>query len=378
MKYKPNLFPILLFCCIAIAFGGCEKDLIQVDIDTELERLFNEYQLPSLAAGVFTEDGMQWATYLGYADISQAVEADEETIYHIASISKVVIATAILQLEEQGRLSLDEDVNAYLPISFRHPDFPDIPITPRMLLTHTAGLVKPGTYNSQQGMWNPFPPDEGPAPSIWVPEFLTPSGANYDPNLWLSVPPGTHEVYSNVGICVAAYLVEALSGMEFRAYCKAHIFDPLEMNSTSYNYGDLNQEKIALLYDNRGHGTPHLDDRVYAAGGVKSTVNDLMRFALCYLHKGVYAGERILSETSIDQLLALHNPASGRCLAWQAYGGGWFGHLGGLELGAATTLFIHPERKVGFIIFTNAHEGVVNPGGAIFDVIKQKANAFLE
>ncbi|NND07768.1 MAG: beta-lactamase family protein [Saprospiraceae bacterium] len=367
---------ITLSACIILA--GCQKEAIRIDIDAKLEQLYITGNLPSLSTCIFNEDGIQWQRHLGYADQEKRIEVDGETMYHIGSISKLFIVTAIMQLEEQGLLHLDEDINNYLPILFRHPQFPDIPITARMLLTHTSGLSKPGMFNSQNGMWNPFEADMGPPPSEWVPQYLITNGGNFDSHLWQLTEPGTFENYSNIGTCVAAYIVEELSGQDFRTYCKEHIFIPLNMHSTSYNYADLDRDGIALLYDKQGKASTHFDNRVYAAGGIKSTLEDLSYFALCYLNDGTYDGTRIIHEASVRSALEIQNMASGKCLLWNEYLGGWYGHTGGLELGTATTLFIHPDTKIGFIIFTNTHDGIVNPGGEIFWLIKNKTSEYLK
>lgn len=365
---------------IVIAFFlqyGCQKETTQKNVDDEIDQVYNNSYLPSLSACVFTENGIEWEKYLGYADLVKGIEVTEETVYHIGSISKLFVVTAIMQLEEQGKLNLDDDINTYVPINFRNPYFPENPITIRMLLTHTASMVKPGTYNSLNGMWNLFDPDMGPPPSEWVPEFLIPNGINYDVNLWLHNQPGDYEVYSNIGACVAAYVVEELTQKNFREYCKQNIFIPLEMNSTSYNYADLNWDKIAVMYSKSGNGSNYLDNRVYPSGGAKSTLIDLSHFAICYMNKGIYNGTRILTDESVNKILEIQNQASGKCLMWNIYFGDWYGHTGGLELGTATTLTIHLESKTGLIIFTNAHEGTVNPGGEIYWLIRQKANEYI-
>lgn len=377
MNNNINIY-IAIALSISLLLYGCHKEITKKNLDAEIEQVYNNSNLPSLSACIFKENGIKWEKYLGYADLAKGIEASEETVYHIGSITKLFIVTAIMQLEEQGKLDLDEDINTYVPINFRHPDFPEIPITTRMLLTHTAGIVKPRTYNSLNGMWNLFDPDMGPPPSEWVPQYLIPDGINYDANLWLLNRPGEYEIYSNIGACVAAYIVEELTQKNFREYCKENIFIPLEMNSTSYNYADLEWDKIAIMYDKSGYGSEYLDNRVYASGGAKSTLEDLSHFAICYMNKGVYNGTRILKDESVNKILDIQNQASGKCLIWNIYFGDWYGHTGALELGTSTTLTIHVESKTGLIIFTNALEGTVNPGGEIYWLIRQKANEYFD
>ena len=376
MSFKINRTRTYIIMGI-ILLSGCEKDVILHDIETALPQLMEDYGLPSLAACVIREDSIVWSKNYGFSDRENAAMADEGTIYHIGSISKLFIATAIMQLVEAGEIDLGEDISNYLPADFRHPGFPDIPITTRMLLTHTAGLAWPQSYNGENGMWNQFAPDQGPPPNEWVPRFLIPPGEHYDATLWKSVRPGSYEFYSNIGSCVAAYIVEAVSGENFRDYCRDYIFGPLNMQHTSYYYADLEQDRIAVMYSRQNAGSNYFDNRIYPSGGAKTTVRDLSLFARCYLNKGMLNGQRILSERSVDRILEIQNPASGRCLIWKAMHDGWFGHTGGLLLGTSTSMFIHPDTGRGIIVFTNTHSGAVTPGGEVFSIIRQKANEYL-
>ncbi len=363
---------------VILLLTSCENDLLQPDTERELQRMMQENDLPSLTACVINKDSIVWSQIYGYSDIENQKNATEETIYHIGSISKLIVVTAIMQLEEQGKINLDADINTYLPIAIRHPDFPDIPITIRMLLTHRAGLSWPQSYDGEQGMWNQFEPDEGPSPSEWVPQFLTPAGVYYDRYLWKPIKPGDYEYYSNIGICIVAYILEQISEQNFREYCKQHIFIPLNMLNTSYNYADISWDNLAVLYDYQNRPNYYFDNRIYASGGVKTTIQDLSRFAICYMNKGTLNDHQILKESSVDKILEIQNQASGRCLVWKANFGDWFGHTGGLLLGTATTLEIHPKSKTGIIIFTNTPTGLVLPGGDIYWLVRQKANEFFE
>lgn len=376
MNFKRTFIWVILIAAPVI-FSSCEKEVILHDVETELPQLLTASNLPSFSACIVKDDTIVWSEFYGYSNKDNGTAADEETMYHIASISKLFIVTSIMQLEEQGKINLDEDVNTYLPFDLRHPDFPDVPITTRMLLTHAAGLSWPQSYDGEQGMWNQFEPDQSPPPGEWVPEFLIPSGQNYDPDLWKPVRPGAYEFYSNIGICIAACLLEEISGRNFREYCRDFIFTPLGMYSTSYNYADLDWDKIAVMYDNQGNGTTYFDNRVYAGGGVKSTLRDMGRFAMCIMNKGELYGQRILKESTVNKMLEIQNQASGLCLTWESFTGNWFGHTGGLVLGTASNFMIHPESKTAMIIFTNSHSGLILPGGDIYWLIKQKANEYI-
>jgi CubicO group peptidase (beta-lactamase class C family) len=377
MNFKLSSAISLVFVVLTITSSGCEKEVQDHNTENEIKRLIEDNNLPSLCAAIVSQDSIVWSFYSGYRDILAGKTVDEESIYHIGSISKVFVVTALMQLEEQGRINLDEDVSNYLAIDLRNPIYPEIPITTRMLLTHMAGLAWPKSYNSMNGMWNNFDRDQGPPPLEWVPQYLIPSGISYDRTLWKSAEPGKYEFYSNIGICVAAAIIEKITGQNFREYCRQNIFLPLGMNASSYNYADLNLDQIAFCYENRGRYTEYFDNRIYSSGGAKSTIPDLLKFARCYLNKGRLNSYQMLRDSTVEKILSIENPASGRCLVWEAYHGGWFGHAGALDIGTSTILAIHPENNLAIVLFTNTKSNLVAPGGEAYNLVKQKAHEYM-
>jgi len=371
MNFKKINCQTLIITIAAVFLFACEKDVPKDDIDVEIQKVMVEKDLPSISACVIKDNTIVWKKSYGYSDKENQIEATDETIYHVASISKLFIATAVMQLEEQGEINIDEDINNFIPISIRNPNFPDEPITARMLLTHTSGIAWPQYYYEALGLWEHFDPDQAPAPSEWVPQFLVPSGEYYNPNIWKKTKPGEFQLYSNIGSNVLAYIVEQISGQNFREYCMDHIFIPLSMHNTSYNYADLDLSKIAVLYHDNNSIQPPFDDRIYASGGLKTTIQDLSRFMIAYLNGGVLDGQRILKEITVDKMLEIQNEISGVCLIWQLSLGGWVGHIGGMD-GAASTSEIHPKSKTGLIIFCNKHSNAVYQGHEIYWIIKQK------
>ncbi len=376
MNFSQTINRALLFA-VTVLLLGCEKEVQVHDIDFEIQKVMAEYDLPSVSACVIKCNTIIWEKSYGYSDRENQIKATDETIYHVASISKLFIVTAIMQLEEQGKINIENDINDYLPVSIRNPYFPEIPITVKMLLTHTSGIAWPQTYEEALGLWEHFDADQAPPPSEWVPQFLIPSGAYYNPKIWKSTSPGTFELYSNIGSNVLAYIVEQVSSQNFRDYCMDHIFVPLKMQNTSYNYADLDLDKIAILYDNDNTVLQPFDDRICASGGLKTTIWDLSRFIIACINKGELDGEHILLEKTVDKMLEIQNETSGICLIWHASVGNWVGHTGGMA-GAATITEMHTGSKTGLIIFCNKHSNAVYPGHDIYGLVKQKANEFIE
>lgn len=376
MNFKPAIHIILFFVATFFLYS-CEKQVPDHDIDVEIQKVMALYNLPSVSACVIKDNNIVWQQSYGYSDKENNVKATEETIYHIASISKLFIATAIMQLVEEGNLNIDQDINGFIPVSIRNPYFPEVPITARMLLTHTSGIAWPQAYYEALGLWEHFEPDQAPYPSEWVPQFLIPGGFYYNQYSWKNNRPGSFELYSNIGSNVLAYMVEQISGQNFRDYCMDHIFVPLDMQHTSYNYADLDLSKMAILYNENNSIEPFFDDRIYASGGLKTNILDLSRFLMAYINKGELDGQRILEEITIDKMWEIQSEVSGVCLLWQASLLNRVGHTGGMA-GTATIAEINKTNNTAYIIFCNKTTNVVYQGHEIYGLVKQKANEFNE
>ena len=349
-----------------------------LNLDDEIVRRMTEYNLPSLAACIIKGDEIVWEGAYGYASLERRVPATRETVYLLASVSKLVVVTAVMQLAESGIIDIDEDINAYLPFPVMNPNYPDRKITVRMLLTHTSGITKPKTDDELPGFYDWYPADLAPSLRETMEEYLLPGGLHYVPAVWKNTMPGKREMYSNLGVSLLAYLVEFVSGEDFNSYCKNHIFLPLEMPNTSYLLRDLDASKLAAWYINSAP-IPYYTRRDYPAGQLKSSVEEFSHFLMAYMNGGEYQGQRILSESTVGQILKVQNKASGMCLIWNKMIGGWYGHSGGGN-GASTYVEFHKEDRVGLIVFANMYISSDNPlfppQGEIYSLIRQEADKY--
>jgi len=115
-----------------------------VTLDSFIVAKMEQYHFPGLAACIVKDDKIIWKNNYGYANIEQEKLVSDSTLFYIASVSKTFTATVIMQLWERGMFELDDDVNDYLSFNVRNPNHPDIPITFRMLLTHTSSISSDG------------------------------------------------------------------------------------------------------------------------------------------------------------------------------------------------------------------------------------------
>ena len=320
---------------------------------------------PSMSACIIHNTTILWKNAYGYADIDAHVPATTQTIYIVASITKTITSTALMQLHEQGLFQLDDDVNLYLPFALRNPNFPGDPITIRMILSHSSSLTTdPLAYH-----WFNFssPPPISFYPHPWLEEYLLPGGAFYTQEIWDTIhPPGAYMQYANINFDIAAYLVQLLSGQPFHDYCNDHIFTPLGMTHTSFRLSDLPIDDVAFpyLFHNRTYEKlPHYQLLHYPIGGLMTTVDDLCSFLIAHMNNGVYNNTRILANETVTLMHTIQPP--GNIYNNFHYGLGWMivekplkktvyiGHSGDIP-GTHTRMYIDQSDNNGIICFFNS------------------------
>jgi CubicO group peptidase (beta-lactamase class C family) len=222
----------------------------------------------------------------GYSDVKTEKPVDPKTtLFRPGSISKLFTWTAVMQLQEQGKLDLDRDVNAYL--DFEIPPAFGKPITLRNLMTHT-----PGFEETIKGLFVYDPKDKvtlGKALKTWTPERI--------------FPPGTVSAYSNYGAALAGYIVERVSGEKFEDYVAHHIFGPLGMSHATF----VQPLPKALAADmSSGYQDASGDPKQFEivnlapAGALSIAGDDIARFMIAHLNDGAYGGARILNTRTAE------------------------------------------------------------------------------
>jgi beta-N-acetylhexosaminidase len=278
------------------------------------------------------------------------------TMYDIASLTKVVATTTIVAKLAEGdfpvRLDLDAQVQRYLPewASGPQPEWRHR-VTVRHLLTHTSGLPPFKEY------WRSSKSKQGTLDRI----FAEP----------LDYEPGTKEVYSDLGIILMAEIIERLTGKPLDVLAGEFLFSPLAMTNTMYKppkkiWPTIAPTEIDNQYRHRLiQGEVH-DENAAAIGGVSghagvfSTAPDLASFCQMLLNGGVYAHQRILRRATIAEFTAPQQLSSGtRTLGWAVpTEGGSSGHnMGPHTFGhtgfTGTSIWIDPDRELFVILLTN-------------------------
>ena len=309
---------------------------------------------PSLTACVVNKTDVIWSNGYGYYDVANKKIPNENTVYMAGSITKSVIAIALLQLYEQGLFDLDDDINLYLPFELRNPNYPDENITFRMLMSHQSSLTEP----SYSLMYRFFLFDFS---YEWLDDFLLPVGSIYDSTVWSDSHPGEEYHYANIGYEVLGYLIEIISNQTLEEYCKYNIFQPLSMMNTSFHVADFSIENIASPYIYRLFRyipLPHYDVGIKSAGGIRTTLSDLSIYLRMHMNNGIFDNEIILNETLIDLMHTVQYPDSNYCMGWGKItdsDGVVYGGIAGGVIGSAAYMFHREIDDVGLIFFMNSN-----------------------
>ena len=350
-------------------------DLGDFFFDKKMEFFTKIAHYPSLSACVIKDEEVIWSNSYGFYDLTNNTPTSTKTIYNIGSITKTITGTALMQLWEQGLFNLDDDVNKYLPFSLRNPNFPEIPITFRMLLSHTSSL-NPDPYNYYWFNFSEDPPfDFYPYP--WLAEQLIPTGKWYNSQRWNTISkPGEQFFYANANFDIVAYLVELISGKTFITYCNDHIFSPLKMDNTGFNLSQLNINEIAIPYYYHDDGQYYQLDQIpieqltlpykywrvlqYSVGGLYTTVLDLSHFLIAHMNDGVWNNVRILQKETVNLMHSCQFESEvDYGLAWYSKQDDFFeinysGHNGGI-FGVTADMFFIPSEDIGIIYLSNSN-----------------------
>jgi CubicO group peptidase (beta-lactamase class C family) len=349
------------------------------ELETFLTQLVASHNPPGLSIVVVKDGKLVYNRAFGLADGPKQIAATPETVYHWWSMTKIVTAIAILQLQEQGRLRLDDPVTVYLPdFTVQYPAGSQ-PMTIRHLLNHSAGLADPV-----------------PAMLGWVhyqDELVDQTALlkRHLPNHQkLQFTPGSKATYTNLGYMVLGAVIEAVSGQSYEDYVTEHILRPLAMTQTGFLYTPAMRGQEASGSQPVVHlFTPLLPffldtgalirertgrvlwlNRVYIdaspPSGLIGPAPDVARLLLAYLNEGELDGVRILAPQSVALMTgASHVPGEGPNMAAYPnghHGLGWYVipesqrrrlQHDGAGPGFATTMRLYPEAELGIAILAN-------------------------
>lgn len=352
MFYK-KLLQLMAFCCVASSPALAQHAAMTT---TSLTELFDEHvvremkngDVPGAAIVVVNQGRVVFARGYGYADVGQKIPVSATTtLFRIASVSKVLTYTAVMQLVEQGKIDLDADIARYL--DFPIPAAFGQPITMRHLMSHTAGFEE-----TVQGRW------VQPGKLTSLRDYLE----QHMPKRLFA--PGTVPAYSSYGTTLAAYIVERVSGDAFVAYIEKHIFAPLGMRHSSFEQ-PLPEHPAPLLANGYATATGPAGSfdiaQVAPAASMSSSAVDMAHFMLAHLGVEPASAIPLLQPQTLATMHAVqfrHHPAApGIALGVYEMDESalrMIGHTGDIP-GFRSAMYLFPEQGTGLLILQNADAG---------------------
>jgi CubicO group peptidase (beta-lactamase class C family) len=308
-----------------------------------IHRMLRDEGVPSIAVAVAKDGRVIWEEGFGWADREARVAATEHTMYSLASISKPITATGLMQLVEAGRIDLDGPVDDYLGVAKLRGYAGDARgATVRRVANHTAGLPLHYQFYYDGGGYDIPHMDETIARYAIV--------AN---------PPGVRVQYSNLGFGILDYLVARGSGRDFGEYMRSEVFLPLGMTRTSVGIAAGLAPYASARYDMRGRRLPFYGFDHDGASAVWSSAHDLVRFGMFHLKTPVSGQKAVLRPETVDAMQVPTSPAGGP----SRYGIAWnvaaddngllrVSHSGGMP-GVSTVLNLYPTERLAVVVLAN-------------------------
>ena len=327
------------------------KKALLDSVEKFLVKGMGERGVPGFSVAIVKDRDIHWTKGFGYSNLEEKIPASSETVYRVASVSKPVIATGLLQWLDKRRFSLDDPVNVLLKNVKIKTKFDKQP-TVRNILSHTSGLpvhADPTCFEVSQ--------------TVPLEEMIRKSAITVR-------PPHEEIVYSNTAFNIVGYLVGQFAGEPYPVYMKRNVFEPLEMNSSAFEQTPEIRKKMATPYSRRKQSDPIEAVKPWyggsfpekPCGSLFSSVTDLSHFLMAQMNGGVYKRRRILKKRTLEEMHRLqasaHSSRSGYALAWKRtwhYGRLMLSHTGG-NLGWTAHVAFYSRLKLGIIILCNLND----------------------
>ena len=318
---------------------------------------------PGLAVTVLRDGEVALQRGYGYADVGSREPMTERTGVVIGSTTKALTCVAVLQLVEQGKLTLDDPIQRHIPW-FRVADGPaSARMTVRQAITHTAGLP-PSAADNTTFLFSDDDADDALERHV--------RALSETPLLW---PPGGGWLYANDGFVIAGLIIQTLSGLPYEEYMRRNVLGPLGLTHTAVGRDDKASLHVATPYDYDADGQPYpsffAHNRASAAAGAQliMSARDAGRWLRTMLDGGRVRGGRLLSSASYDELVRPQAAITDRTRvrdqdageAW--YGLGWMiGRMqgtrtishGGATITMGSQFILAPDERLGVAVVANS------------------------
>ena len=365
-----------LLCFVVFLQGTAQSN----NAEECIRSMMQQTPVAGLSVAVVKNSKIIYTHSFGSKNIETNTPLTDDCLFRIASISKSFSATAIMQLAERKKLSLDEDISNLAGFKIRNPKFPETVITLRMAMSHRSSI------NDSEG--------------YFTLDAINPAKNKNWAKCYNNYEPGMGYMYCNLNYNLIGTIIEKISGERFDQYVKHHILDPMKLYggycvdsldkarfATIYEYDDSLREFIAspAAYAPRseeiknytmGYSTPLFSP----TGGMKISAQDLAIYMTMHMNRGKYKGKRIISKKSTRQMQTKLSDEEGYGLALMTTdkliaGKTMTGHTGS-AYGLYSAMFFNPKEKFGIVVISNGCHPAYT--GGFNAVIKKTVNCLYD
>ena len=345
-----------------------------------VKQLMQEEKVVGLSVAVVKNNKIIYTHSFGMQDIEKEIPLTDKAIFRIASISKSFTATAIMQLVDAKKISLDDDFSDLVGFKVRNPKFPNTIITLRMIMSHTSSV------NDSEG--------------YFTLDAINPAKNPNWQKCYNNYEPGKGYAYCNLNFNMTGAVIEKITGARFDQYVKHHILDPLGIYG-GYCNDSLDKSKFATIYEYHQDASKFIaspaayDPRseeiknhvlgkttpIFSpTGGMKISATDLAKYMIMHARNGAYDGGRIISKNSSIQMQTKLSDEGNYGLALRTTdklitGETLCGHTGS-AYGLYSAMFFSPTKKFGIVVISNGC--AVSSDAGFNTVIKRTVNTLYD
>ncbi|PGM53738.1 serine hydrolase domain-containing protein [Bacillus sp. AFS053548] len=359
-------------------------------VSKEIQLIMDKFNIVGCQAAAVLKDKLIWSDAYGYRNLETKELVTENTMFRIASISKLFTATAIMQLVERKLIDLNQDISHYLGFKIRNPKFPNSSITLKQILTHTSSLNSDDASNS---VYAKYIKDGHSNFSLQLTDLLDENGKYFTKDIWGDWKPGDHWMYSNIGAIICGAIIEKVTNVRFDQFIKQNIFEPLEMKNVAFSYSNFNKRhELANLYEKNkhtneykvtiddvrqsGYSKNHWDQYIIGnhgglfepQGGLRTSAVELSKFLRAHMLNGSLNGQQILEQNTSKLMTSIQWSREDNNHFFSKMGLGFhishdflpgykemIGHAGE-AYGLISNLYWHEEKQFGMIFIMNGSQ----------------------
>jgi CubicO group peptidase (beta-lactamase class C family) len=312
---------------VAVPTARAQKDItLEARHDATIRDMMRDAGIPGVQTIVVKDGRIVWEKSYGYAVLAHPGPVRpmrDNTISFTASIGKILTTIAVMQQVELGHIGLDDDIDKSVPFVIRNPKWPDMPITWRMLLTHTSSVIDDDSVFDNAYTY-------GGDASATLEQFIegkkTSASEYHTPNGYLPEKPGTDRIYCNFCFDLLGYALARVTHETYNSYLQRNVIAPLKMKETSTRLRAFPESVFAVGYgrtrdaSGRWSYSPNRESFAHLAaastvlgnlysspdppsGVFYSSARDFARPMMMLLNRGTLDGVKILEPASVDSML---------------------------------------------------------------------------